>query len=104
MGYKFTYDTCSRLNLSILLPNILPNLPPITLQVLAEVALEAIRGRLMGKRLSLVRAAFTRLRGSGDAPTDAAPAVNVAVQFDPAGHPDVIAGRRPPEVKKNPGR
>lgn len=74
--------------------------PPTTRQILAEVALEAIRGRLMGTRLSLVRAAFTRLRGSGDAPADAAPAVNVAIQFDPTGHPDVISGRRTPEVRQ----
>eukprot|EP00752_Nemacystus_decipiens_P008962 g8001.t1 len=66
-------------------------------EVLVEVALEAIRGRLTGKRLSLVRAAFTRLRDSGDTPADAAPAVNVAIRFDPTGHPDVMAGRRPPE-------
>lgn len=63
------------------------------------MALEAFRGRLTGARLSLVRAAFARLRGSGDAPPDAAAAVNVAFQYDPRGHPDVIAGRRSPEVK-----
>lgn len=85
---------------TIMLPNLSPTSAPTTLQVLAEVALEAIRGRLVGTRLSLVRAAFTRLRGSGDAPADAAPAVNVVVQFDPTGHPDVIAGRRPPEVRR----
>ncbi|CAN0143330.1 unnamed protein product, partial [Hapterophycus canaliculatus] len=67
------------------------------LQIPVEVALEAIRGRLTGTRLSLVRAAFTRLRGSGDTPSDAAAAVNVAFQFDPTGHPEVIAGRRAPE-------
>lgn len=58
----------------------------------------------MGTRLSLVRAAFTRLRGSGTAPADAAPAVNVAVQFDPSHHPDVVAGRRAPEVRQTPVR
>ncbi|CAM9380713.1 unnamed protein product, partial [Ectocarpus sp. 12 AP-2014] len=66
-------------------------------EVLVDVVLEAFRGHLTGARLALVRAAFTRLRGSGDAPPDAAAAVNVAFQFDPRGHPDVIAGRRSPE-------
>jgi len=74
--------------------------PPTVQQVPVEAALEAIRGRLLGTRLSLVTAAFTRLRGSGDAPPDAAAAVNVAVQFVPTGHPDVIAGRRTPEARK----
>lgn len=75
----------------------LSNLPS-TLQILAEVALEAIRGRLTGARLALVRAAFTRLRGSGDSPPNAAAAVNVVCQFDPTGHPEVMAGRRSPKV------
>lgn len=68
------------------------------MQVLLDVVLEAFRGRLTRARLSLVRAAFARLRGGGDAPLDAAAAVNVAFQFDASGHPDVIAGRRSPEV------
>lgn len=75
-------------------------LSPASRQVPVEAALEAIRGRLVGTRLSLVTAAFSRLRGSGDAPPDAAAAVNVAVQFVPTGHPDVIAGRRSPEARK----
>ncbi|CAM9395475.1 unnamed protein product [Scytosiphon promiscuus] len=66
-------------------------------EIPVEMALEAIRGRLTGMRLSLVRAAFTRLQSSGDGPPDAAAAVNVAFQYDPAGHPEVIAGRRAPE-------
>lgn len=83
------------------LPNVVADyLPPPTQQVPVEAAIEAIRGRLVGARLSLVTAAFTRLRGSGNAPPDAAAAVNVAVQFVPTGHPDVTAGRRSPEASK----
>ena len=96
---EVSYKRYLSTGLEALLPNAPPNYALSTPQILAEVALEAIRGRLVGTRLSLVRAAFTRLRGSGDAPADAAPAVNVAIQFDPTGHPDVMASRRPPEVR-----
>ena len=64
-----------------------------------DVALETIRGRLMDPRLSLVRTVFSRLRGGGDAPAEAAIPGDVVFQFDPKSHPDAIASRRSPEVK-----
>lgn len=68
-------------------------------QIPIEVALEAIRGRLTGVRLALVRAAFSRLNGGGYSQGNvAAAASDVIAHFDPQGHPEVVAARRSPEV------
>lgn len=77
-----------------------PSNAAASIQLPVDVALDAIRGPLAGTRLALVKMAFSRLRGSGDAPGETvAAAADVASQFDPTGHPEVIAGRRSPEVK-----
>lgn len=67
-------------------------------QVLTEVVLAAIRGQLSGARLSLVRAAFARLECAGNRSGEAA-ASDVIGAFDPAHHPEVIAGRQSSKVR-----
>lgn len=73
---------------------------PTPNQIPVDVALDALRGGLGGARLSLVRTAFSRLRGGGNTPAETAVAADVVLQFDPKGHPEVIAGRRTPEVSR----
>lgn len=47
-----------------------------------------------------MRTVFSRLRGGGDAPAEAATSGDVVFQFNPKGHPDAIASRRSPEVRE----
>lgn len=70
------------------------------LQVPTEAAIEAVRGRLLGPRRSLVRAAFSRLESmeKGNTMGGAVPAY-VVKAFDAHGHPEVIARRQSPEVR-----
>lgn len=70
-------------------------------QVPSAVVLDAIRGRLTAPRLALVRAAFSRLasKGKGHAAGEAR-ASDVAEGFHSQRHPEVIAGRRLPKVRR----
>lgn len=74
--------------------------PPKNVQVPTDTVTDAVRGQLHGKRLLLVRAAFSRLERSGKGNSmGEAVASDVAKAFNSAAHPEVMAGRRDAEVR-----